>query len=71
MLLGFWRTGQELDLSLAAVEVNSAPGLWVREGEATYAVISFEVVDGRITAIRGTRNPAKLTGFERLRDASS
>lgn len=66
MFLGFWRTGQARRLSVDVVEVNSAPGLWVRDGDVTDSVICLEVVDGRIIAIRVVRNPAKLVGFERL-----
>jgi RNA polymerase sigma-70 factor (ECF subfamily) len=52
---------QEAEIDLQESIVNSLPGLVVVQGGATVAVISFQVVDGRIERIWATRNPNKLT----------
>ena len=47
-------------LRVTLEEVNGAPAIVSWTGEAIYHVVSFEVVDGRIEAIRGILNPDKL-----------
>ncbi len=67
MLRSFWRVGVRQGVTVDRVEVNAEPGIWVRRGNRTDSVMVFEVADGRITAIRGVRNPHKLWGSARLR----
>jgi RNA polymerase sigma-70 factor (ECF subfamily) len=46
------------------IEVNGQPGLiWREPSGQPFGVFVFEVADGQITAIRGIRNPDKLTRF--------
>lgn len=49
---------------LQLTTVNGRAGLVVREGEQPIAVVSFDVVAGRIQRIWAMRNPRKLTGWE-------
>ncbi len=48
---------------MEVVEVNSEPAIWVRDGTRTDSLLVLEVSKGRITAIRGVRNPEKLATF--------
>jgi RNA polymerase sigma-70 factor, ECF subfamily len=53
--------GPHIGLTNHQVDVNGAPGLSVLDGDgAAMGVISFEVVDGRITAAYVVLNPEKL-----------
>jgi RNA polymerase sigma-70 factor (ECF subfamily) len=63
MLLAFWRVGASQRMTVDLLEVNGEPGLWVRDGDVTAAVLVVEVLGERITAIRGVRNPEKLAAF--------
>ncbi len=53
------------DLSITFEEVNGQPAVISWRGERVYNVVSFEVVDARIQAIRGILNPDKLTYIAR------
>jgi len=53
------------DLSITFEEVNGLPAVISWRGERIYDVVSFEVVDARIQAIRGILNPDKLTYIAR------
>ncbi|HYT27832.1 MAG TPA: RNA polymerase sigma-70 factor [Ktedonobacteraceae bacterium] len=53
------------DLSITFEEVNGQPAVISWRGERVYDVVSFEVVDARIQAIRGILNPDKLTYIAR------
>ncbi|HEV2582085.1 MAG TPA: RNA polymerase sigma-70 factor, partial [Ktedonobacteraceae bacterium] len=53
------------DLKLTFEEVNGSPAVMLWTGETLYNVLSFEVVDGKIQAIRGILNPDKLTFIAR------
>ena len=60
-LAAAWLLGPEVGLSFHQVEVNGAPGLSALDGDgAAMGVISFEVVDGLITAAYVVLNPEKL-----------
>jgi RNA polymerase sigma-70 factor (ECF subfamily) len=49
------------DVSFAPARVNGQPGRILRHGDGSIdAVFAFDVVDGRVTAIRVVRNPEKL-----------
>ncbi|MDO9408813.1 RNA polymerase sigma factor SigJ [Patulibacter sp.] len=52
-----------------AVRVNGQPGQVIRGADGTaFAVLSFDVVDGRVATIRIVRNPAKLAHLTRAPD---
>ena len=53
------------DLSITFEEVNGQPAVISWIGDRVYDVVSFEVVDGKIQAIRGILNPDKLTYIAR------
>jgi RNA polymerase sigma-70 factor (ECF subfamily) len=59
---------RETDIELQETTVNSLPGLVVSQRGATVAVMSFQVVDGRIERIWATRNPDKLTEWPGVDD---
>jgi RNA polymerase sigma-70 factor (ECF subfamily) len=63
MLLGFTRVGQRRGLTVDLVEVNTEPAILVCDGDRVEVLLVIEVTEGRIAAIRGIRNPEKLTGF--------
>jgi RNA polymerase sigma-70 factor (ECF subfamily) len=50
-------------LRVTVEEVNGEPAVVWWTGETIYNVVSFEVVDGRIQAIRGILNPDKLASI--------
>lgn len=60
MLLGFWRVGQRRGLGIEVVEANTEPAVLVRDGSRVESLLVIEVADGRVSAIRGVRNPEKL-----------
>ena len=47
-----------LTVSIEEVNGSSAMLLWI--GDALYAVVTFDVIDGKIQAIRDVLNPDKL-----------
>ncbi len=53
------------DLSITSEEVNGQPAFISWRGESVYDVVSFEVVDAHIQAIRGILNPDKLAYIAR------
>lgn len=53
------------DLSITFEEVNGQPAVISWIGDRVYDVVSFEVVDGKIQAIRGILNPDKLAYIAR------
>jgi RNA polymerase sigma-70 factor (ECF subfamily) len=60
-LLGFARVGARDRLTTEPAIVNGQPGVLVRSPERTViAALSFDVEDGRVTAIRSVVNPDKL-----------
>lgn len=52
-------------LALSIAEVNGTPAALLWLGDALYAVMVFDVLDGRIRAIRIVLNPDKLAYIER------
>ncbi|QBI19871.1 RNA polymerase sigma-70 factor [Egibacter rhizosphaerae] len=68
LVRGLYVTGERKGLRSQPMEVNAAPAVWVREPDgSTSSVLVFEVTDGRVSAIRGIRNPAKLAAFPNRR----
>jgi RNA polymerase sigma-70 factor (ECF subfamily) len=66
MMLAFWQTGLRIGWSVQPLEVNTEPGLAIRNSDHELeSVLAVEVRDGRITEIRGVRNPSKLAAFAR------
>ncbi len=53
------------ELLITFEEVNDDPAIMRWLGDTVYDVISFEVVDGKIQAIRGILNPEKLAYIAR------
>jgi RNA polymerase sigma-70 factor, ECF subfamily len=53
------------DLSITFEEVNGRPAILSWRGDTVYDVVSFEVIDGKIQAIRGILNPDKLASIAR------
>jgi RNA polymerase sigma-70 factor, ECF subfamily len=53
------------DLSITFEEVNGRPAILSWRGDTVYDVVSFEVIDGKIQAIRGILNPDKLAYIAR------
>jgi len=53
------------DFSITFEEVNGQPAVISWIGDRVYDVVSFEVVDGKIQAIRGILNPDKLAYIAR------
>lgn len=51
-------------LELRPAEINGEPGLLLVYGGTNSGALTFESVDGRITALRLTVNPRKLRGLE-------
>jgi RNA polymerase sigma-70 factor (ECF subfamily) len=58
--LGLARVGERHAYEYELAEVNGQPGALVREDGQVVTAISFDVVDGRIAAIRSVVNPEKL-----------
>jgi RNA polymerase sigma-70 factor, ECF subfamily len=54
-----------VDFSITFEEVNGQPAILSWIGDRLYDVVSFEVVDGKIQAIRGILNPDKLAYIAR------
>lgn len=52
--------GRIPDLELLERDVNGRPGLLVRSGPTTVAVVTFDVADDRIRRVWAVRNPEKL-----------
>ena len=48
-------------LKVTIEEVNDSPAVIMWIGEALYTVLTFEIVDGKIQALRGILNPDKLS----------
>ncbi len=57
------------DISITFEEVNGQPAVISWIGDRVYDVVSFEVVDGKIQAIRGILNPDKLAYIARQMQA--
>ena len=61
LLLGFARTGAELDLRMRLAEVNGQPGAVFFEPDGSpFSVIAVDVAEGAVTAVRSVVNPDKL-----------
>jgi RNA polymerase sigma-70 factor, ECF subfamily len=56
-------------LLLTFEDVNGGPAVLIWTGDSLYAVITFEVVDSQIRAIRGVLNPDKLVYIRRQLEA--
>jgi RNA polymerase sigma-70 factor (ECF subfamily) len=66
MMLAFWQTGLRIGWSVQPLEVNTEPGMAVRNSDnGLESVMAVEVREGLVTQIRGIRNPAKLEAFAR------
>ena len=52
-------------LALSIAEVNGSPAALLWQGDTLYSVMTFDVLDGRIKAIRNVLNPDKLDYIER------
>ncbi len=61
LLLGFARIGAELSLSMRLARVNGQPGaVFFNPDGSPYSVLSLDVADGAVTAVRSVVNPDKL-----------
>jgi RNA polymerase sigma-70 factor (ECF subfamily) len=61
MFVGLGRQARRLGTTFEPHQINGQPGLIFRGPKGgVMAVMSFEVVDGRVTAIRSIVNPDKL-----------
>jgi RNA polymerase sigma-70 factor (ECF subfamily) len=57
-----WRRNHGVEVEATVVRVNGQPGQLLRSPDGSvYAVLSADIVDGRISALRMVRNPEKLT----------
>lgn len=51
---------QPAGLSMNIAEVNGSPAVIMWISETLYNILTFEIVDGKIQALRGILNPDKL-----------
>jgi RNA polymerase sigma-70 factor, ECF subfamily len=66
LLLGFARIGDELALTVHLARVNGQPGAVVFSPDGSpYSVLSLDVADGVVTAVRSVVNPDKLRHIRR------
>jgi RNA polymerase sigma-70 factor, ECF subfamily len=66
LLLGFRRTGEQLGLSMRLAHVNGQPGaVFFGADGSPFSVISLDVLDGAVVALRSVVNPDKLRHVER------
>ncbi|WP_327313772.1 RNA polymerase sigma-70 factor [Streptomyces sp. NBC_01235] len=63
-LAGAFR-GFAAGLTFTATELNGAPGLLVRDGDALVATLGFDYRDGEVRGVRAVLNPDKLDFVER------
>lgn len=64
LLLGLARAAPA-DMEVRQAEVNAMPAVIAYVGGSIDSVLALDIWDGRITAIRGVRNPEKLRALER------
>ena len=61
-VLGIFRRGAVLGMTMQAVEVNGQPGAIARDGDGkVVSVFTLDIADGQVQAIRSVVNPEKLT----------
>jgi RNA polymerase sigma-70 factor (ECF subfamily) len=61
LLLGFARTGVELELRMRLAEVNGQPGAVFFDPDGSpFSVLTVDVAEGAVTAVRSIVNPDKL-----------
>ncbi len=60
LLIGLAGKDRRGDPQTEFVPINGQPGFVLRDGRAIYSTLSFDIVGGRITAVRSVRNPDKL-----------
>ncbi|HJQ41633.1 MAG TPA: RNA polymerase sigma-70 factor, partial [Jatrophihabitantaceae bacterium] len=61
-LVGLFRRGRTLNASLQPAEVNGQPGAVALDADGlVISVLSFDIADGQVQAIRSVVNPNKLT----------
>jgi RNA polymerase sigma-70 factor (ECF subfamily) len=60
-LLGLMRLAERRAYAFEPVEINGQPGALVREDGHVIGVMTIDVVDGHVTAVRSVVNPDKLT----------
>jgi len=71
LLLGFARTGIELDLRMRVATVNGQPGaVFFTPDGSPFSVITLDVAEGAVTAIRSVVNPDKLGHLAPLEPAA-
>jgi RNA polymerase sigma-70 factor (ECF subfamily) len=65
LLLGFARIRDDLALGVRLARVNGQPGaVFFAPDGSPYSVLSLDVADGAIVAIRSVVNPEKLRHIE-------
>jgi RNA polymerase sigma-70 factor, ECF subfamily len=62
LLEGLTHQTPSANFRLRATTINGMPGFIVAEPGGDVQTISFDIADGKITAIYVVRNPAKLHG---------
>jgi RNA polymerase sigma-70 factor (ECF subfamily) len=67
LLQGFGRGAEELRLQMRFADVNGQPGaVFFTPDGSPFSVLSIDVVDGQIAAIRSVVNPDKLRHIPQL-----
>jgi RNA polymerase sigma-70 factor (TIGR02957 family) len=62
-VMGVVRKPSTQGVQLEIAEINGEPGLLARAGDQPVGAITFDLTDGRITALRFVVNPEKLSGL--------
>ncbi|MDI2130408.1 RNA polymerase sigma-70 factor [Yinghuangia seranimata] len=62
-ILGVLRKPEVAGLEMRVAEINGEPGVLMHLGGTPVGALTFEAVDGRITALRYAVNPEKLSGL--------
>ena len=68
-LLGWWKQGRRVRVGVEYAEVNGQPGAVFRDDQGRIlSVLSVDVADGQVQAVRSIVNPAKLEHLGPLGD---
>jgi RNA polymerase sigma-70 factor, ECF subfamily len=71
LLLGFARYGDELRLRMRLADVNGQPGaVFFNPDGSPFSVLTLDIADGAITAVRSVVNPDKLGHIRPLAEAT-
>jgi RNA polymerase sigma-70 factor (ECF subfamily) len=71
LLLGFARYGDELRLRMRLADVNGQPGaVFFTPDGSPFSVLTLDIAEGAITAIRSVVNPDKLRHIRPLAEAT-